>query len=160
MSDRPGRKLLAILDESKECRAAVLFAAHRARETRGGLVLLHVMEPLDPALWSALGASARAEAEAAREALIETYVALAQTACGVRPEVERRDGDTRGEITRLLEADRSIKIIVLGAGVGRDGPGPLVAALARGSLASSGRPIPITVVPGDLSDTEIAALAV
>jgi hypothetical protein len=159
MSERPGRKLLAILDETRECRAAVLFAAHRARETGGGLVRLHVMEPLDPALWSALGASARAEAEATREALIETYLVLAAAAYGAPPEVQRREGDIRTEITRLLDADRAIKILVLGAGVGREGPGPLVAALARGGLSSSARSIPITVVPGDLNDTEIAALA-
>ena len=47
----------------------------------------------------------------------------------------------------------------MGAGVGREGPGPLVAALARGGLSPSARSIPITVVPGDLNDTEIAALA-
>jgi hypothetical protein len=46
---------------------------------------------------------------------------------------------------------------VLAAGTGREGPGPLVSALAGKSSASF--PIPVAIVPGHLEDEEIDALA-
>ena len=39
-------------------------------------------------------------------------------------------------------------VLVLGAGTEKAGPGPLVTALSK---ASGNLPIPITIVPGDMS---------
>jgi hypothetical protein len=46
-------------------------------------------------------------------------------------------------------------VLVLGAGTDKKGPGPLVAQLTRnaGSL-----PIPITIVPGDMSKERLEAI--
>jgi hypothetical protein len=45
---------------------------------------------------------------------------------------------------------------VLAAGGGKDGPGPLVSSIAgRGNAF----PIPVTVVPFDITDEELVALA-
>ena len=60
-------------------------------------------------------------------------------------------------IVALIEEDEDIALLVLAAGTGKDGPGPLVSTLAgkvSGSFA-----IPIAIVPGHLSDDEIDALA-
>ena len=46
--------------------------------------------------------------------------------------------------------------MVLAAGAGKEGPGPLVQALAGRGPAF---PIPVTVVPYDLSDEDIDAVA-
>ena len=59
-------------------------------------------------------------------------------------------------IAELIEEEPGISILVLGAGTGKKGPGPLVSSLA-GKL--SGKfPIPITVVPGNLSLDQIDSL--
>ena len=59
-------------------------------------------------------------------------------------------------IAELIEEEPEISILVLGAGTGKKGPGPLVSSLA-GKL--SGKfPIPITVVPGNLTLEQIDAL--
>ena len=50
----------------------------------------------------------------------------------------------------------SISVLVLGAGTGPEGPGGLVSALS-GSLAGKVR-IPVTIVPGHLSDAQVDAL--
>jgi hypothetical protein len=57
----------------------------------------------------------------------------------------------------LIEEDNEIALLVLGAGTQANGPGPLVSLFA-GALAGS-FPIPITIVPGDLKDEDIEALA-
>ena len=48
---------------------------------------------------------------------------------------------------------------MLAAAAGRGGPGPLVSAIAKDGVRFGVRKVPITIVPGDLTDDEIAALA-
>ena len=58
--------------------------------------------------------------------------------------------------TRIRE-DPEVGIIVLGAGVSSEGPGPLVTQLVArqgGSL-----PVPVTIVPGSLSKEAIIAVS-
>ena len=43
--------------------------------------------------------------------------------------------------------------------VGGRGPGPLVASLAKDGVTWGARKVPVTLVPGDLTDEEIADLA-
>jgi len=60
------------------------------------------------------------------------------------------------EILGLIEEDPDIAILVLGASAENEGPGPLVSMLA--SKGAGGYPIPVTIVPGNLTDEEINAL--
>ncbi|HEU6441817.1 MAG TPA: universal stress protein, partial [Microvirga sp.] len=50
-----------------------------------------------------------------------------------------------------------VSFLVLAAGSGKEGPGPLVSTLA--GKAASTFPVPIVIVPGNLTDEEIDALA-
>ena len=56
-----------------------------------------------------------------------------------------------------IEADPAISVLVLAAAPGNEGPGPLVSVLA-GKLSGRMR-IPVTVVPGGLSDEQVDRLA-
>ena len=58
-----------------------------------------------------------------------------------------REGEPVPEIIGQIREDPAIGVLVLGAGPD-SGPGPLVAQLTR---QSGTLPIPITIVPGDLS---------
>ncbi len=58
----------------------------------------------------------------------------------------------------MIERDEDIAVLVLGASVSRKGPGPLVSSLGTGGRAGT-FPIPIYIVPGDLTPDEITALA-
>ena len=46
-------------------------------------------------------------------------------------------------------------VLVLGAGTDKAGPGPLVTALSR---ASGSLPIPVTIVPGEISKERLEAI--
>jgi hypothetical protein len=48
-------------------------------------------------------------------------------------------------------------VLVLASGTGREGPGPLVSLVAQ--QAQLAYPIPVTIVPGGLSDDAIDLLA-
>ena len=59
----------------------------------------------------------------------------------------------------MISEDAAIKILVLAAAVGGRGPGPLVSTIAKEGVRWGDRKVPITIVPGDLTDDEIADLA-
>ncbi|HRD29174.1 MAG TPA: universal stress protein, partial [Caulobacter sp.] len=67
--------------------------------------------------------------------------------------------NTKSAIRSVVASDPDIKILVLAASTGGKGPGPLVASLARDGVNWGTRKLPVTVVPGDLTDEEVADLA-
>lgn len=153
-----GFKFLVIADDSAEFAAALAYAAHRVTHTGAALLILRVVDTVtDHAHWVSVGEEMRAEALEAAEAQAERLAAETWAETGVQPEIVIREGELRAELRRLLDEDMDIRIIVLGAGVGRDGPGPLVSSLAKQGIG--GRPIPVLVVPGSLSREEARALA-
>ena len=60
-------------------------------------------------------------------------------------------------ILELIGEDQDISFLVLASGTGNSGPGPLVSSIA-GKLSGT-FPVPIVIVPGDLADEAIDALA-
>ncbi|MFC5505084.1 MULTISPECIES: universal stress protein [Hyphomicrobiales] len=150
-------KFLAVVDDSVECAKAVRFAARRCARLGAAIVLLGVIKPPEHETWLGVGEVMQAEAEAEAEKLIDAAAEAVRTFAGLEPERVVRTGDKADEVVKLIEADEDISLLVLAAGAGRDGPGPLVSALAGKSAASF--PIPVAIVPGHLEDEEIDALA-
>ena len=74
---------------------------------------------------------------------------------GINPELVIREGEPIQEILAQVKDDPEIGVLVLGAGTDKKGPGPLVTQLTKnaGSL-----PIPMTIVPGDLSKERLEAI--
>ena len=154
------RKFLVIADESPEFQAALRFACRRARSTGGHVALMRVIEPAVFEHWSGvrdeIERQAREDAEAALQKMAE-YV-IAET--GVPPEFIIKHADnTRVALRQVIGEDPAIKILVLAAAVGGRGPGPLVASIAKEGVKWGARKVPVTIVPGDLTDDEIADLA-
>ncbi len=163
MSDQDGgrqevarRTLLCVVDSSAELHVALRFAARRALRTGGRVALLYVMEPVDFQIWMSVGEKMREERRAEAEEILQERAAEITEVTGEMPVLHVREGAPSEVILALIEEEPSISILVLGAGTGSRGPGPLVSSFA-GKL--SGRfPIPITVVPGTLSDAQLDGL--
>ena len=153
----PGHKpkFLVIVDESEECGRAVRFAARRVLRTSARLVLLSVTDRSDFQHWLGIGDIMQDEANERAQRLIDQFATTCR-AIGVG-EIESviRSGKKADEIMRLIAEDLDISYLVLAAGAGAEGPGPLVSMLA----ARAAFPIPVVVVPGQLADAEIDALA-
>jgi nucleotide-binding universal stress UspA family protein len=150
------RKFLSIIDDTPECERAVAYASKRAESTGGMLVLLYVIEPGDFQHWLGVEKIMREEANAAARAALDVYATKVREKHGIEPELVVREGKPAEEIHKLIEEDQDIAILVLAAGAGKEGPGPLVASIAGKGAAF---PIPVTVVPQNLSDEEIQSLA-
>lgn len=150
---RRRHKFLVVVDDTPEVRAALRFATRRARNVGGGVTLLRAIAPSDSQLWAGVGEIMREEARQEAEKLLQTLADQVQRESGIVPELVIREGHTKDELLALINDDPSIRILVLAAAAGKEGPGPLVTALA-GQMSGNLR-IPITVVPGTLTDEQI-----
>jgi nucleotide-binding universal stress UspA family protein len=150
-------KLLVVVDETAEMDRAIYFAARRAARLGAALVMLNVIPVGETQVWLGVGDIMKAEAEEKAQGLLAQAAERARVIAAIEPELVMREGVTAQEIVKLVEEDEDISSLVLAAGVSTEGPGPLVTALAaKGGL---GLPVPVTIVPGDLADAEIDALA-
>ena len=156
MSDPQLRIFLVVVDESEEMRVALRYAALRAKRTGGKVALLYVIEPSDLQQWMAVESLMREERRQEAEVLLQKLSGEVAELCGTLPIVFIREGRRRDELLSLLEEEPTISILVLAAGTGAEGPGPLVTQLV-GKMSGRMR-VPITVVPGNLSNEQIAAL--
>ena len=150
------RKFMAVIDDTPECERAVLYAARRAAKTNGGLILLFVIEPGDFQHWLGVEQVMRAEAMETAEAALSKHAAYAREKVGIEAEQVVREGVGVEQIHSLIEEDQDIAILVLAAGAAKEGPGPLVSSIAGRNAAF---PIPVTVVPYNLSDEDIESLS-
>jgi nucleotide-binding universal stress UspA family protein len=149
------RKYLVVIDDTEECDRAVVWAAQRAKRTKSVVVMLRVMETGDQnAQWLGVADIMKAEAMEAAKLALNKASDRAKKIADVKVDMVIREGVTSEEILKLIEDDADIGILVLAAGGGKEGPGPLVTNLAKNAGTF---PIPVAVVPGHLSDEDIAA---
>lgn len=148
---------MAVLDDTPECERAVRYAAMRAKHSNGGLVLLYVVEPGEFQHWLGVEEIMKQEAVQEAETILAKAASNVRETIGIDAETIVRQGNTREEINALIEEDKDVAILVLAAATAKEGPGPLVSALA--TRGAAGFPIPVTVIPSDLSDEDIDALS-
>src|SRR5216683_998606 len=153
----PERVFLAVVDETPEHDIAVRYAARRAAHTGGRLALLLVIEPGELQHFMAIEELARAERREAAEELLQVLCEEIAPIAGAMPVVYIREGRRRDELVALINEEPTISILVLAAGTGTEGPGPLVTSLA-GKAAARLR-IPIAIVPGGLTVEQVDALS-
>ena len=155
--DSSDRVFLVVVDETEEMNVALRFACRRARHTGGRVALLYVIEPAEFQHWMAVEDLMREEARSEGEQLLQKLAAQVNDLVGSIPILYVREGKVRDELFKLLEEEPRVSILVLGANPGSRGPGPLVSALT-GKMIGKLR-IPVTVVPGNLSDDEIDVIS-
>jgi nucleotide-binding universal stress UspA family protein len=153
-----GRTLLCVLDDTPELSVAIQFAARRAKRTGAHVGLLYVVDqPTDFQHWSSVGELMRAEAQSEAERVLLRAADKVLRWTKEPPILYMREGNRRDEVIRQIQEDPTISFLVLGAAIGRDGPGPLVTALIGRAVGQLH--IPIVIVPGNMSEDEIASFA-
>jgi nucleotide-binding universal stress UspA family protein len=150
-------KYLVIVDDSPECDRAIYYAARRAARTGAGVVMLRVIETKDRnQQWLGVADIMKAEAHEEANAALDLASGRANGVAGITPERAIREGETAEEILKLIDEDEDIASLVLAAGTSKEGPGPLVTNIGK---TAGEFPIPLSIVPGHLSDEEIDALS-
>jgi nucleotide-binding universal stress UspA family protein len=151
------RKYLVVIDDTEECDRAVYWAAKRAGRTKSQIVMLRVIETAERnQQWLGVGDIMQAEAQDAANKALSKFAARIKHIAKITPDRVIREGDTAIEIARLIDEDADIGILVLAAGTGKEGPGPLVSDIAK---TAGTFPIPVAIVPGHLGDEDLDAMA-
>jgi nucleotide-binding universal stress UspA family protein len=151
------RKYMVVIDDTEECERAVHWAAKRAGRTKSQLIMLRVIETSERnQQWLGVADIMKAEEMEAANKALDKYAAQAEKIARLKPDRVIREGDTAEEVVKLIDEDADIGILVLAAGTGKEGPGPLVSNLAK---TAGTFPIPVAIVPGHLSDDELDAMA-
>ena len=154
------RKFLVVVDETPEVESALAFAAHRVRRSGGSVTLLFIIEPPDFQDWLGVKDVYVEEQQAKAKAVFRLFRRkLKGYGCeDAQAEDVIREGKKPEQILKHINEDRDIAVLVLGASTDPKGPGPLISSLAEGKLAGT-FPVPITIVPGNLSPEEIEGIA-
>jgi nucleotide-binding universal stress UspA family protein len=150
------RTFLVVVDETEEMRNALHFACRRAEHSGGRVAMLYVIEPPEFQHWLGVERMMQEEARQEAEETLQDLAAKVQAMTGKMPILHVREGRRRDEVLALINEDPSISILVLGTASGREDPGPLVTYLVA-RMGDQIR-IPITLVPGRLTEQQIDAL--
>ena len=153
------RKFLVVVDDSPEFDAALRYAARRARSTGGRVALLRVIPVSSDEHWSGVREEIQRQQRVEAEALLTRLGQEASERSGAPSIFLIEEGDPKAAIRKVVGEDPEIKILVLASASGGKGPGPLVGAVLKQGAAFSGRKLPVTIVPGELTDAEIEDLA-
>ncbi len=145
-------KFLVIVDDSKELNVAIRFAAKRAQSTKGGVILLNVIEQFDPQQWQSIEDIILQEARDKAQEKLQKWSKVINDLTNIVPELIVKEGITSEKIIETLEEDNAIRFLVLAAAEA-DQPGPLVSLLA--GQKSGKLPAPIVIIPQGLSDDVI-----
>ncbi|ACT60760.1 universal stress protein [Hirschia baltica] len=148
------RKFLTLADDTQECFSAILFAAMRAKRVGAGLVIMRAVQVSGMGHWRGLDEDMRTEAMDNALAEVKSIARLIKDRIDIEAEIIVEIGKPEQAISRITNKDKTIKVIVLGSGSGRAGPGPLVSRIGRGKALTE-RPVAITIIPGNLTDDEL-----
>jgi nucleotide-binding universal stress UspA family protein len=150
-------KCLVVVDDSAEGDRAVYYASRWAVRVGGGVVMLRVIDTEDRnQQWLGVADIMRAEAEETANAALDRAAGRANGVAAITPERVIREGDPTEQILDVIHQDVDIAMLVLAASEGAEGPGPIITMLAK---TAGNFPVPIAIVPGNLSDTDIDALS-
>ena len=125
------RKFLVLLDDSHECLNAMRFAAMRAANSDGGVVILSVIPPEDIQHGFGVAEVMRAEARERIEAHYEVFAKWMRSRPKVEPELIIREGDAAEELVRIVSEDPQIGIVVLGLAGGKSPQNTVLTRLLR-----------------------------
>ena len=150
-------KFLVVIDDTPECDRATYFASRRALRTGASVIMLRVIEIQDRnQQWLGVADIMRAEAHEEANSVLDRHAARISSITGVTPERVIREGEKADEMLKLIDEDEDIAALILAAGTGKEGPGPLVSSLAK---TAGDFPIPVAIVPGHLSDEDLDTMS-
>jgi len=154
MEHIPGKvKFLVCVDSSEECKVALKFACMRAKNSGGEVVLLYVIEPNDLQHFAGVEQLMKKEAIEKAEEVLSNLIASVLKGFNLKVKSVVSHGDKYSQIIDLINLDKTISILVLGEAPEGSGTNYLVNKFSGGLTKSIH--IPLTIVPGNLTDKEI-----
>ena len=150
------RLFLVVADDSKELHQALYYAARRAATAGGEIALFRCIEPIEGQLWGGVTEIMEAETEKLSKTLLKNLSDYCEKLGAPKPRTFVKKGIIHEELFNLINTEQSIRVLVLGVSTEHGNPGPLINYIIN--KGSNECRVPITIVPGNLSDEQIDAL--
>ena len=150
------RLFLVVADDSKELHQALYYAARRAATAGGEIALFRCIEPIEGQLWGGVTEIMEAETEQTSKTLLKNLSDYCEKLGAPKPRTFVKKGIIHEELFNLINSEQSIRVLVLGVSTEHGNPGPLINYIIN--KGSNECRVPITIVPGNLSDAQIDAL--
>ncbi|MGB0519710.1 MAG: universal stress protein [Candidatus Puniceispirillaceae bacterium] len=156
MTSAETKFLLVLVDDSEELHQALHYACKRASAADMRIALLYVIAPAEFAHWAGVGELMRQEAREYAEEKMRSHADYVQNLTRKAPLMHIREGKAVDEVINLINDEKDISLLVLGADTKSDSAGPVVSYLTGRGVASCR--IPIVIVPGNMTDEQIDAI--
>ncbi len=150
------RTFLILLDDTPEMLNAMRYAAIRAAKTGGNVEILAIISPEEFQHFMGVADVMRHEAREKIEAHFQIFKDRMEKREGITPKLAIREGEKIDCILAHIRENPHVGLLILGAGTGKDGAGPVVTALTGRRLSEL--TIPLTIVPGSMTKEEIVAV--
>jgi len=149
------RYILVIADGSKEMEVALQYACVRSKKTNRKIIIATFIEPLDVLTTQGVTEIMQNEAREEAEKKIKYASSIVKESTGFMPVVHIREGEIIQELKALIEEEKNINVLVLGANVENNDndPGPIINSLVSKEISNFR--IPIMIVPGNFSKDHI-----
>ena len=147
------KKFLVVIDESKELKNAVHFAAQRAKNTNGTLSMLYVVDHAINAQWSKVEHLIEQEETSEAKKICRNWAQLIKDQFNIDTEIILKLGNKKDEILKLLKEDKNIRFLVLATSGDGENPGPIIKSLLSSKMRDLS--IPIVLVPGSMDEKDI-----
>ena len=152
LNSKNKRIFLVVADNTSEMHQALYYASRRAATANGEVALFRCIEPPEGQLWGGVTKIMEAEAEQTSKKLLTDLSLYCEELGASKPKTFLKKGNVSDELIKLINNESLITVLVLGASTETGNPGPIVSYVLN---ASSECRIPITIVPGNLTDEQI-----
>ena len=147
------KKFLVVIDDSKELKNAIHFAAQRAKNTDGALSMLYVVDHAINAQWSKVEHLIEQEETSEAKKICRKWAQLIKDQFSIDSEIILKLGNKKDEILKLLKEDKNIRFLVLATSGDGENPGPIIKSLLSSKMRDLS--IPIVLVPGSMDEKDI-----
>ena len=147
------KKFLVVIDDSKELKNAIHFAAQRAKNTNGALSMLYVVNHAINAQWSKVEHLIEQEETSEAKKICRNWAQFIKNKFNIDTEIIIKLGNRKDEILKLLKEDKNIRFLVLATSGDGENPGPIINSLLSSKMKDLS--IPIVLVPGSMDEKDI-----
>ena len=147
------KKFLVVIDDSKELKNAIHFAAQRANNTNGALSMLYVVNHAINAQWSKVEHLIEQEETSEAKKICRNWAQFIKNKFNIDTEIIIKLGNRKDEILKLLKEDKNIRFLVLATSGDGENPGPIIKSLLSSKMKDLS--IPIVLVPGSMDEKDI-----
>ena len=147
------KKFLVVIDDSKELKNAIHFAAQRAKNTNGALSMLYVVNHAINAQWSKVEHLIEQEETSEAKKICRNWAQFIKNKFNIDTEIIIKLGNRKDEILKLLKEDKNIRFLVLATSGDGENPGPIIKSLLSSKMKDLS--IPIVLVPGSMDEKDI-----